>query len=418
MMNKIKTLSATAGAIALALCWPLAVGQMGQTALTQGIAQFNQQNQPIKAKIAHYDRGYLSSDVTTHFTVTDEPLSQRLQANGLPTEFDVRSHLTHGVFSLTAHSELKSVLDLPLTLDTVTRPTGDTQFSVQLGQWHFVSQANPALKARTKEAQITGNWSAKEGLVQYALDVPYLFAALGENEQLTLEKLQGAGERLNGSWLSDSQLELASFNLNHASQNLVLSQVEYRSHLAEGEGGRINNAHRLTIADAHLHAQHLQHVDVEVALNDLDRDAVLMWDKAHREAKTNTAESAGSGITTLFKQGFSVVLKHISLMVDGGGTLSSHGELVIPTGTQVLASNPMNTLLFQSQGESHSQFSAAWIKKYPDLLALNQVSPSALQESKEGDYVLNFSWDKQQLTFDNGDKVPMVSLIVPLILQP
>ncbi|PNQ54052.1 DUF945 domain-containing protein, partial [Vibrio agarivorans] len=66
-MKNFKKLGAIGGAISLALCWPLAVGQIGQSIIENGIAEMN--SDEIKAEIVSYDRSYLSSVVLTRYTV-------------------------------------------------------------------------------------------------------------------------------------------------------------------------------------------------------------------------------------------------------------------------------------------------------------------------------------------------------------
>ena len=40
-MKQLRKIGAIGGAISLALCWPLAVGQIGQNAITDGVAKLN-----------------------------------------------------------------------------------------------------------------------------------------------------------------------------------------------------------------------------------------------------------------------------------------------------------------------------------------------------------------------------------------
>ncbi|MGV2839934.1 DUF945 family protein, partial [Vibrio cyclitrophicus] len=80
-MEQLRKIGAIGGAISLALCWPLAVGQIGQNAITDGVAKLN--NSSIQAEIVEYDRGYLSSNVKTRLTVTDENLKEQLALDGI-----------------------------------------------------------------------------------------------------------------------------------------------------------------------------------------------------------------------------------------------------------------------------------------------------------------------------------------------
>ncbi|MEF1261384.1 DUF945 family protein, partial [Vibrio harveyi] len=94
-MENLKKIGAIGGAISLALCWPLAVGQIGQTIIEDGIANMN--DEMVKGEIVEYDRGYLSSVVLTRYTVVDPEIKAQLERDGLPTAFDVTSDVTHGL---------------------------------------------------------------------------------------------------------------------------------------------------------------------------------------------------------------------------------------------------------------------------------------------------------------------------------
>ncbi len=113
-MENYKKLGAIGGAISLALCWPLAVGQIGQSIIESGIAEIN--SDEIKAEIVSYDRGYLSSVVLTRYTVIDAEIKSQLENEGIPTSYDVQSDLTHGLTSLTADSELMGENFIAITM--------------------------------------------------------------------------------------------------------------------------------------------------------------------------------------------------------------------------------------------------------------------------------------------------------------
>lgn len=107
-MEQLRKIGAIGGAISLALCWPLAVGQIGQNAITDGIATFNSSS--IQAEIVDYDRGYFSSNVKTRITVADESLIEQLAIDGLPTEYIVNSDVSHGLIGLMRCRLLKTNL--------------------------------------------------------------------------------------------------------------------------------------------------------------------------------------------------------------------------------------------------------------------------------------------------------------------
>ena len=129
-MENLKKMGAIGGAISLALCWPLAVGQIGQSIIEDGIANTN--DEMVKGEVVEYDRGYLSSVVLTRYTVVDPEIKAQLERDGLPTAFDVTSDVTHGLTSLSADSRLVDADFLPLTMHSQTQLNGNTDFTLDL----------------------------------------------------------------------------------------------------------------------------------------------------------------------------------------------------------------------------------------------------------------------------------------------
>ncbi len=71
-MKELKKIAAIGGAVVLVACWPLAVGQIAQNVLTDGANQLN--NSDYSVEIISYDRGYLSAQAVTRYSVNDHNL--------------------------------------------------------------------------------------------------------------------------------------------------------------------------------------------------------------------------------------------------------------------------------------------------------------------------------------------------------
>ncbi|PUZ93517.1 DUF945 domain-containing protein, partial [Vibrio vulnificus] len=96
-MNNLKKIGAVGGATSLALCWPLAVGQIGQNVIEDAVAKLN--SAQLQAEIVKYDRGYRTSEVTTRYTIVDPVLVEQFETDGLPLVYEMQSRLTHGLTS-------------------------------------------------------------------------------------------------------------------------------------------------------------------------------------------------------------------------------------------------------------------------------------------------------------------------------
>lgn len=107
-MKSIKMIGAVGGAVALGLCWPLAVGQIGESAIKDGLNSF--ESPSTKAELVNYQRGYLSSQMQTRYKITDPTIVAQLEAEGIPTEILVDSTLTHGLMGFQRYRHCRNSL--------------------------------------------------------------------------------------------------------------------------------------------------------------------------------------------------------------------------------------------------------------------------------------------------------------------
>lgn len=133
-----KMIGAVGGAVALGLCWPLAVGQIGESAIKDGLNNF--ESSSTKAELVNYQRGYLSSQMQTRYKITDPTIVAQLEAEGIPTEILVDSTLTHGLMGVSAVSTLPQFPEFPLQILSNTKLNGNTDYTVKLEQWNYVFQ--------------------------------------------------------------------------------------------------------------------------------------------------------------------------------------------------------------------------------------------------------------------------------------
>lgn len=141
-MKTIKRIGAVGGAISLALCWPLAVGQIGQNVITDGVNHID--NDKVKAEVVSYDRGYLTSTVQTRYSILDPAIKLQMEAEGIPTEVVMNSEVHHGLLSLTAVSTFPDYPDFPMVINSTTRLNGNTEYTAQTETWHYANNGeNP-----------------------------------------------------------------------------------------------------------------------------------------------------------------------------------------------------------------------------------------------------------------------------------
>ena len=209
---ELKKIAAIGGAVVLGLCWPLAVGQIGQAVISDGIAHLNSDS--IKAEIVEYDRGYLSSTVKTRYTVLDPTLAEQLAVDGLPTEVVLNSHVSHGLFNLKAESVIDNQPELPLTLNTVTQLNGNTDYVLSMANWNQVSEGPDGAIVSVTASTLKGHISVL-GDLTYQLSVPSVEVDFNSGEKVLLSGLsgQGEGKKINSFWIGEQTLKVAAASI-------------------------------------------------------------------------------------------------------------------------------------------------------------------------------------------------------------
>lgn len=139
MLGKI---GAVGGAVAVALCWPFATGQIGERIYLDTLGQY--ENPYLAVSNDSYQRGYLNSEAVSKIELKDE-LKFLFEDEGLPTVWFVKHHVSHGFMGVSSTSELLVDEELqpmanalwgenvaPVTFTTSTALTRKTDFTFQI----------------------------------------------------------------------------------------------------------------------------------------------------------------------------------------------------------------------------------------------------------------------------------------------
>ena len=236
-MENLKKMGAIGGAISLALCWPLAVGQIGQSIIEDGIANMN--DEMVKGEVVEYDRGYLSSVVLTRYTVVDPEIKAQLERDGLPTAFDVTSDVTHGLTSLSADSRLVDADFLPLTMHSQTQLNGNTDFTLDLASWNYQNDAQ-GMHLSSSPAQVKGNVTVL-GDLNYQVSIPSVQIDFENGEEIHLTELtgEGKGKQAKGYWLGEQSFSLQKLDIVDAqlAPLFLIENASYSGNTSLNEAG-------------------------------------------------------------------------------------------------------------------------------------------------------------------------------------
>ncbi len=421
-MQQIKKWGAVGGAIAVVLCWPLAVGSIGQNVIIDGIGNLN--SDVLKAEIVAYDRGYLSSLVTTRYHVTDPQLIEQLKVDGLPSEFTVTSDVSHGLMSLSAHSVVDEAAQLPLVMDSTTQLNGNTDFNIQLDNWHYVSKNNQNVMVSLPPSSLTGTITVL-GELSYQLDVPSmeLDFASGDKLSITSIKAQGQGKRTHAFWIGDQQITIGQAKIVSPDQVTSFEMMNASYHFTSNEiptTNRVSGQHVLEMNDLKTDQGQVSNFNVDVSFGDLDSVAFgqlldVYQNNPNPSLSNAQLQTAIESIETLFAQGFYVSVNDFSAKI-GDGEFRSAMNIQVPEGTKDVAANPM-AVLPKLTGDVESYVSEQMVETFPTIKqAIDEAIVMDIVDQTQSGYRIEAQLENSNLVFKNGQKIPLMALILPMML--
>lgn len=420
-MQNLKKLGAIGGAISLALCLPLAVGQIGQSIIEDGIANMN--DEMIKGEVIEYQRGYLSSVVLTRYTVVDPELKTQLLRDSIPTTFDVTSDVSHGLTSLTADSKLVENDFLPLTLQSQTQLNGNTAFTLDLDSWHYRNEAED-ISVSTSPAKVSGNVTVL-GDLNYQVSVPYVQVDFVNGDELHLNGLtgQGKGKQVKGYWLGEQVFSLEKLDVVDSTMTPVflIENANYSGNTATDETGEKLNS-QFNLAAKNLRLTDGTDVDdfkLDFSIADVDSqsfDEIMSIYQSSAVLSEQEVASLLPHIDTLFSKGFNLSVNELSLAF-GEGKFHNEWELSIPQGTEQITQNPMK-LVNVTNGALSTYFSDELVDHYPFIQeGIDELLIMELIDKVEGGYQLKAQIGDGKLKFENGHEFPLIALLMPALMQ-
>ncbi|MGY3569385.1 DUF945 family protein [Vibrio paucivorans] len=419
-MNQLKKLGAIGGAVALVLCWPLAVGQIGENVITDAINHVD--NDAVAAEIISYDRGYLSSQVQTRYSIVDESLKAQFIADGLPTEFIVNSDVSHGLASLTALSTLQDV-DFPLSVETTTQLNGNTDYVVNLASWHHQTQGEDSVTISTSPASISGSVTVL-GQLSYVVDLPSVELDFATGEKITIADVDGNGEgkQEKGFWLGKQSISLGEFSIRgvDGSQAFSMNKSEYQfSSDLNKEQGRLNSNHIVTMESLLTPEGAINDFQLDFSLGDVDSQSFEQLVALYQESPVLTEteiQKAIPYIETLFAKGFYLSMNKMALKV-GEGDFESKWKVSVPEGTDNIAQNPAK-ILPSLTGKLNTYFSNQIVADYPFIKqgVDEAIIMEMISQTNEG-YEINADLKDGNLVFASGQEIPVAALLLPVVFQ-
>ncbi|WP_162062853.1 DUF945 family protein [Vibrio taketomensis] len=419
-MMQLKKLAAIGGAISLALCWPLAVGQIGQSVIEDAVQNLN--SNTIKSEIVSYDRGYLSSTVVTRYTVTDPELLSQLQLDGIPAQIDVKSDITHGLISLSADSVMTNWPQIPLTAHTVTQLNGNTDFEFKLGNWHQTIDGEGGATMLITPSTLKGHATVL-GQVSFELDVPSVEMDFNTGEKLMIDNLTGNGDgkKVNGFWIGDQVLKIKQLSVLDPQQTAQFSMkdAEYQYIANHDEATqRVASNHTIRIGGISVEDESLDKVELNFAFGDVDAVSFEQLVTRYQDSPMLTAQDLQAMmpyLDSLFAKGFYISSDKMAINI-GDGEFTSNWKLIVPQGTDNISQNPMK-LMPALEGHFNSFVSDDLAQQYPSIKqAMDEGMVMEFVQQTTGGYQVKAEIKEGNIVFEGGQKVPLMSLFLPLMM--
>ncbi|MGY5540437.1 DUF945 family protein [Vibrio sp. Hep-1b-8] len=420
---ELKKIAAIGGAVVLGLCWPLAVGQIGQAVISDGIAHLNSDS--IKAEIVEYDRGYLSSTVKTRYTVFDPTLAEQLAVDGLPTEVVLTSHVSHGLFNLKAESVIDNQPELPLTLNTVTQLNGNTDYVLSMANWNQVSEGPDGAIVSVTASTLKGHISVL-GDLTYQLSVPSVEVDFNSGEKVLLSGLsgQGEGKKINSFWIGEQTLKVAAASILDVDQSPLFSlsdsQYTFTSSFDDVEK-TVSSQHVVDLRDLVTVDGDVDSVSIDLAFGGLDSVAFEHLVNLYQNNPMPTNEDIDAAVPyveSLFSKGFYLAMNKMAVKLGDESEFESKWQITVPQGTDNVTQNPA-MILPALTGDLDTFFSNGLVTQYPFIQqGIDEAMVMELIKETDQGYQIKAELKEGNLVFANGQQIPLMALLLPALMTP
>ncbi|MGL4192594.1 DUF945 family protein [Vibrio misgurnus] len=419
-MKSIKIIGAVGGAVALGLCWPLAVGQIGESVIKDGLNRF--ESSSITAELVSYQRGYLSSHMQTRYQISDPILAAQLQAEGIPSEIVVDSQLQHGLFGIAAISTLPQYPQFPVQMHSTTHLNGNTDYTVNLEQWNYMFQGEVPVSVMIEPTQLTGSVT-KLGEITFQLSMPNVVFDFENQAQMVLSQmtLEGQGKESDGLWLGAQNFKLGKLGVNQAGQTeLDLDGFAYHFTSALDKTlTRFTTAHQMQIAKLQYSEGEWQDIGLDFTLGDLDTEATKALSQLYQNAPEMSEQDIAQilpQVDALFQQGFFIAIDKFTAKISGGH-VTSDWRLAVPEGTQNLLQDPL-AVIPALTGQSKTFVSHQLAESFPFIQqAVDQLVMMEMMTQNEQGYTLEAEIKDGNVVFPSGKTMPLMMLIMPLLMS-
>jgi uncharacterized protein YdgA (DUF945 family) len=416
-MNQIKKFAAVGGVVCLIAGWPLVVGQIAQTVITDSVKKIH--NKWVEGKILTYDRGYLHARVETELKVVDAGLKAQLQRDGLPTSYIFSSELTHGLVAINAETRVKDYPGLPLAIKTRTQLNGNTSFALDT---KTISYRGERWRFSTAPAAMNGSVTTLGEWV-YQLDIPSI--QLGDSDvQFKLDNVHGNGQgkKENYFWIGSQALQAdKAVMVDMKTQDqFVVEKLNYKNESDLNESHDRFNNHQFLEVDRFIAPDgELHDLNIEFLAGDLDTqglsDAAQVFENYAQPQSLDQTRLAAA-LERLFQRGFFLALQRFDIGFSHG-RIQSKLKLIFPAGLQNVTREP-GQIIQNVTGNVEAAIPQAASKRNPEVRQwIDELVTMKLVQEDGEQYRMKAAIKDGNLVFESGQKIPLLSILTAPLTQ-
>ncbi|GAD79143.1 DUF945 family protein [Vibrio ezurae] len=418
-MKQLKRMAAAGGAIALVGIWPLAVGHIGQTIVTDGVKNLSNHN--VKVELEEYHRGYLTSEAKTLVTVTDPQAIAQLQAYGWPTQYEFVHVIHHGLVSITGETSLAQ--NPELVLNTKTQLNGNTEFSTVIEHQQFDMAGSMPMTVLLESLTLNGSVSVL-GQLDYQLSMPSIELDYKSGTMVRLSGLNsnGDGKVEQELWLGEQTVAIDSFVIDdNEGVNLVeLNGFNYQFQTSEDEkADTLQGNYQLTVKDFKNHDGEAANLNMSFTASGFDKSSFLDITEMYQNTPQWTSaetEKVLPKVDALLAKGFTLSLSKFKVDIDEGH-FETNWTLDLPAGSAD-SSKDMLQLLGLFKGNMNAFVSSDLVMAYPFIQQnLDELLIMEVATQSDDGYRLSLQLDNGEIKFANGKAVPIISLVAPMLMH-
>lgn len=411
-MHSLQKTGAIAGALAIAACWPLAVGQLAQKQIEKQFTQFDDSR--VKLELVSYERGYLSSLARSNVTVIDPNLKAILTDAHLPTEFAIKHDISHGIWSVSSDNEFEMENPIPLDLKTTTYITGSTDLDIKLGAYKQVFDDASQLDIKPLTADVA---LGSDGKVEMQYHSEGLKLILNQDESFTAAAFEGYadGYRQGNFWIGKQGIKASDLDFTNAKtlDALTVKNLDYGYQTSLGDDQtRLSNQSIATLDSLDYQGLNFKDLKLDFGVKDIDAQSFIALVELVNKAQNPNQEDSQRAFTYLnqiMQQGFETGLNNFEVSL-GEGKVKSAINIAVPENAPSPVSAPFKFISAITL-DTDTLISEEILLQFPELKPkFEKLLKMKMMEKTDEGYLLKGKLEDGTMTFSNGQTMPYMML--------